>query len=153
YANGIHALDLLRFFGGEVEAVQAVHARYENDFPDCHTAMIRFAGGGQGRALVDYVAPGNHRFELRCIGARATSTPGLGRTVLSVVVQRGEALGPDADDVKYKAGFWKKDPAFRSGVREGRQPPFPAVSLADALGTMRMIDQICGLPASAAALR
>jgi hypothetical protein len=61
-------------------------------------------------------------------------------------------LEPDADDRRFKAGFWKQDGAFLAGVRAGRQPPFPSPSLADAHATMVLLDRLCGLPAVADAV-
>lgn len=146
-ANGIHALDLLRFFGGDViEVYPTAHARFEQDFPDAHTAVVRFANGAHGRALIDWMAPGSHRFELRGVGMRATSQPGFGATMLA---QRGEmevSLEPDADDRQFKPGFWKQISAFLESVRSGSSPSFPAASLADAHRTMVLIEQICQLP-------
>lgn len=146
-ANGIHALDLLRFFGGEVAEVHSpVQARFEQEFPDAHTAVVRFANGTHGRALMDWMAPGNHRFELRGVGVRATSQPGFGTTMLA---QRGEAevrLEPDADDHAFKPGFWKQDSAFLAGVRQGAVPQSPAATLSDAHRTMVLIEQISQLP-------
>lgn len=148
YANGIHALDLLRFFGGEVVAVHPYCQRVENDFPDCHSAVLQFASGAHGRALMDWVSPGGHRFDLRCVGASATSTPGFGAVVLAVRGQPEQRLEADEDDLRYKAGLWKQDSAFLTGVRAGQQPAFPAASLEDAHRTMLLIDQICQLPAA-----
>jgi predicted dehydrogenase len=147
YANGIHALDLLRFFGGEVEAVEARQARFENPFPDSFSAQLRFAGGAHGRAAVDWMAPGRHRFEVRGIGICATSLAVFGSTELAARGQEAIRLDPDEDDRRFKPGFWKQDSAFLAGVRAGRQPAWPAPSLADAHGTMLMIDAICGFPA------
>lgn len=145
-ANGIHALDLLRFFGGDVVEINpSIHERFEQDFPDAHTAVLRFANGAHGRALIDWMAPGSHRFELRGVGVRATSQPGFGATTLS---QRGEAdvrLEPDADDREFKPGFWKQASAFLQAVRLTKPPQFPAASLADAHQTMVLIEQICRL--------
>jgi predicted dehydrogenase len=146
YANGIHALDLLRFFGGEVTEVHAFRDAFEHDFPDCLTAHLRFASGGHGRAAVDWVAPGRHRFEVRAAGVCATSSPGFGAVTLTMRGRPEEGLEPDADDRRFKPGFWKETEAFLQGVRRGQQPPFPSASLADAHRTMVMIDQICGFP-------
>jgi myo-inositol 2-dehydrogenase/D-chiro-inositol 1-dehydrogenase len=148
YANGIHALDLLRFFGGEVTEVEAWRRQVENQFPDSHTARLRFADGADGRAAVDWMAPGRHRFEVRCVGATATSLRGFGSTEWAVRGQAVETIEPDEDDRRYKPGFWKQDAAFLRGVREGKQPAWPAPTLADAHGSMVMIDEICGLPAA-----
>ncbi|MBI3972603.1 MAG: Gfo/Idh/MocA family oxidoreductase [Chloroflexi bacterium] len=148
YANGIHALDLLRFFGGDVEEVQPFSATFENEFPDCHTAVLRFAGGAHGRALVDWISPGGHRFELRCVGARAASSPGFSFVSLNIRGQPERRFAPDDDDRRFKPGFWKQDSAFLAGVRQGHQPAFPAPSLDDAHRTMVMIDRIFQLPAA-----
>jgi predicted dehydrogenase len=151
YANGIHALDLLRFFGGEVTEVVSRQETVENPFPDSFSALLRFASGASGRALVDWMTPGRHRFEVRGVGARATSLGGLGSTELALRGREPEVLEPDEDDRRFKAGFWKQDGAFLAGVRAGRQPPFPSPSLADAHATMVLLDRICGLPAEAEA--
>lgn len=147
YANGIHALDLLRFFGGEVAEVEARRRRVENEFPDSYSAWLRFADGAEGRAAVDWMAPGRHRFEVRCVGATATSLRGFGSTEWAERGRPVETIEPDEDDQRYKAGFWKQDSAFLRGVREGKQPAWPAPTLADAHGSMVMIDTICGLAA------
>jgi predicted dehydrogenase len=149
YANGIHALDLLRFFGGEVTEVLSRQETVEGPFPDSFSALLRFASGASGRAAVDWMAPGRHRFEVRGVGARATSLGGLGSTELALRGREPEVLEPDADDRRFKAGFWKQDGAFLAGVRAGRQPPFPSPSLADAHATMVLLDRLCGLPAAA----
>lgn len=150
YANGIHALDLLRFFGGDIAAITAQQARLENPFPDSFSAQLRFAGGACGRAAVDWIAPGRHRFEVRSIGLRATSLDGFASVELAARGQPPEQLLPDEDDRRYKPGFWKQDSAFLAAVRAGRQPAWPAPSLADAHASMAMIDAICGFPAEVA---
>lgn len=147
YANGIHALDLLRFFGGEVTEVQAIRTTVKYDYPDSFSALLRFASGAQGRALVDWFAPAGHRYELRSLGARAASVAGFNGAVVSIGDQPDEHFALDADDQQYKAGFWKQATAFLAGARAGQQPPFPAASIEDAHRTMQMIDGICQLPA------
>jgi predicted dehydrogenase len=153
YANGIHALDLLRFFGGEVAEVDAERATVEdaarNGAPDSISARLRYVSGARGRAAVDWIGPGRHRFEVRSVGATATSRPSFGGTEWAVRGQPVEVIEPDEDDRRYKPGFWKQDAAFLEGVRRGRQPDWPSVTLADAHATMAMLDRICGLPATA----
>jgi hypothetical protein len=97
---------------------------------------------------IDWFAPSQHRYEVRTVGALAVSSFGLGRTILRVRGRPDEPLEPDDDDVRFKAGFWKQASAFLEGVRQGKQPPWPAAGLADAHQTMVMIDQICQLPAA-----
>ena len=145
YANGIHALDLLRFFGGDVTEVDARQTRFENPFPDCISAHLTFERGAHGRAAVDWISPGRHRFEVRSVGIRATSLAGFGSTEIAARGRDVERLDPDEDDQRFKPGFWKQDSAFLVAVRAGRPPAWPAPSLADAHASMVMIDSICGL--------
>ena len=150
YANGIHALDMLRYFGGDVADIHAIRSSHEYDYPDSFSAVLRFTSGAQGRALVDWFAPAAYRCELRTVGARATiasSGHGFNTVTVSVRHQPDEHFELDADDQQYKAGFWKQAKAFLAGARSGEQPPFPAASLADAHRTMQMIDGICQLSA------
>lgn len=146
YANGIHALDLLRYFGGDVASVTAFRTAHENPFPDALSAHLRFTSGAHGRAAVDWTTPGRHRFEVRAGGLRATSVAVFGSTEIAARGQEVEVIDPDEDDRRYKPGFWKQDSAFLAAVRSGRPPADPAPSLDDALATMRMLDEICGLP-------
>jgi phthalate 4,5-cis-dihydrodiol dehydrogenase len=150
YANGIHGLDLLRFFGGDVAEVESHAHTVENAFPDSFSAMIRFESGAAGRAAIDLFGPGEYRCEVHVVGATAIlEKPDWFGT--STLFQRGrpdESIIQDEDDHRYKQGFWKQDSAFLKGVRAGTQPPWPAPDLADAHQTMVLIDQICQLPAT-----
>lgn len=147
YANGIHALDLLRFFGGEIEEIHSIRAAFEKDYPDSFSAMLRFTSGAQGRALVDWFAPAGHRYELRTLAATATSDPGFDNVTVRVRNQPDERFELNEENRRYKAGFWPQASAFLGGARSGQQPPFPAASLSDAHRTMQMIDEICQLSA------
>ena len=143
-ANGIHALDLLRFFAGDVGHIAATHHLVEGPMPDCCTASIKFSGGAIGRALMDWFAPGGHRFEVRGTGTTLTGDAGYYSLTLQ---QRGAAqviIEADEIDRRYKAGFYRQDETFLECVRHGKPLPFPACDLDDAVKTMEMIDAIVG---------
>lgn len=142
-ANGIHALDLLRFFGGQVTEIKASCETVEGPMPDCYTANLRFEGGAAGRALMDWFAPGTHRVQVRSVGATFTSTIDHEAHIQYRGGHR-EQLELDELDRQYKPGFWRQDQTFLRWVRDGGVLPFPACSLADAVGTMEMIDSITG---------
>ena len=143
-ANGIHALDLLRFFGGEVAHIEAAHQVVEGPMPDCCTARVQFVDGAVGRGLMDWFAPGGHRFEVRGVGATLTSDSGYYTLILQ---RRGEepvAIEADEIDRRYKAGFYRQDETFVQCVLNGEPLPFPACTLDDAVKTMELIDAIAG---------
>jgi len=143
-ANGIHALDLLRFFGGDVAQVDATHHTVECPMPDSCTASIKFSGGAVGRALMDWFAPGGHRFEVR--GKGATLTGEAGYYSLTLQQREKEIVVIEADDFDrhYKAGFCRQDKTFVECVRQGKPLPFPACDLDDAVKTMELIDAVAG---------
>lgn len=143
-ANGIHALDLLRLFGGEVASVAARQQTVEGPMADGHRAWLEFESGATGSALVDWFAPGGHRFQVRGPGITATSSPGFETVTVERRGRPPETLEPDAADRRYKAGFYRQDRTFLDCVRQGRPFPFPACDLDDAARTMALIDRITG---------
>jgi predicted dehydrogenase len=145
YANGIHALDLLRFFGGDVAHVHAIQKQYDNPMPDSYSALIEFENGAVGRALMDWSAPGGHRVQARGRGITLTTLEKYEGILLQ---QRGKddvTLTFSESDNQYKPGFFAQDEYFLSCVRQKKSPEFPAVTLADALKTMKLIDAITGM--------
>ena len=144
YANGIHALDLLRFFGGEVARVRAIQRQYENPMPDSYSALIEFENGAVGRALMDWAAPGGHRVEARGLGITMTTDASYQRIVIQRRGQDPLTLSFSDTDNRYKPGFYAQDEYFLSCVRQSKAPEFPAVTLADSVKTMELIDAITG---------
>ncbi len=143
-ANGIHALDMLRFFGGDVSGVTVAHRTVEGPMFDCCSALLEFGNGAIGRALMDWFGPGGHRYEVRTEGATLTSTRNFNAATLRCRDLESEFLEPDDLDKRYKAGFFRQDRTFLECVRDGKALTFPACSLDDAVKTMEMIDEIAG---------
>ena len=142
-ANGIHSLDLLRLFGGDVADITAMHHTVEGPMPDCCSAILRFEKGASGRALMDWFASGSHHVEARSVGVTFTSTLGSSAT-LRWCGAPSETLEWDEIDRRYKAGFYRQDRTFLRCVRDGEAFPFPVCTLDDAVKTMEMIDVISG---------
>ena len=145
YANGIHALDLLRFFGGDVAHVQAIQKTYDNPMPDSYSAIVEFENGAVGRALMDWSAPGAHRVEVRGRGITLTTDTAYQRIVIQ---RRGEepvTLTFSEIDNQHKPGFYRQDEYFLSCVQQKKSPEFPAVTLGDSVKTMKLIDAITGM--------
>ncbi|MBM3457729.1 MAG: Gfo/Idh/MocA family oxidoreductase [Armatimonadetes bacterium] len=144
-ANGVHALDLLRFFGGECRVLHRLAARYENSWYDSHSALLAFENGAVGRAQVDWFSPGAHAYQVRALGAVAVAAPGFGSIAWMMRGAPAVEFTLAEVDRAYKAGFWAQAEAFLTGVRDGKQPEFPVPSLEDAWKSQLLIEQICGL--------
>lgn len=143
-ANGIHALDLLRFFAGDVATVYSEQHTVENTMPDCISATIEFENGARGRVAVDWFGPGDHRFEVRTTGATLSSNRGYGTVILQRRGSEPEEISLNALDCDYKAGFYRQDQTFLRSIIDDASFPNPACTLDDAVKTMELIDAICG---------
>ena len=155
YANSIHALDLLRFFGGDVTNVTPLRKQYVMPIPDCFSALLEFKSGAVGRAIADHFAPpgtgianNGHRYQVRTKNATLTSgsaeTPSLAGATL---VRRGHdpvEFGLVGLDRRLKPGFPGESRAFLRAVQAGEPVSFPSATLDDAVGTMQMLDAITG---------
>jgi predicted dehydrogenase len=143
-ANGIHALDQLRFFAGDVATVDAVHHTVEGPMPDCCTAILAFEQGAVGRALMDWFAPGGFRFDVRSVGATLSCVDSFNRLSFQRRDHDPELIELDELDQRYKAGFFRQDRTFLECVRDGKPLPFPACTLDDAVKTMELVDAVAG---------
>ncbi len=149
YANSIHALDLLRFFGGEVANVTPLRRRRALPNPDSFSALLEFESGAVGRAVADHFAPrgAGHRYEARTATAVLRSESGFDRVILERRGQAPVAFELTGLDRRLKPGFPGESQAFLRAVRRGEPAAFPSVTLDDAVGTMRMLDAITGAEA------
>ncbi len=146
YANSIHALDLLRYLGGEVANVTSLVRQRALPKPDSFSALLEYESGAVGRAIADHFGPKGtgHRYEARTASAVLTSVDGLASCMLD---RRGrdpirfELTGLDR---RLKPGFPGESLAFLRAVQTGEPVSFPAPTLDDAVRTMKMIDAITG---------
>jgi predicted dehydrogenase len=144
-ANGVHVLDLLRFFAGDVARVCALQRTFRASAPDVCAALLEFEGGAVGRAGMDFTGPGGHRFEVRAEGATLTSQDSyLQRLILQARGSEPLVLQPDELDRTLKPGLVRQDHLFLECVRTGTPLPFPASTLDDAVKTMELIDALAG---------
>jgi len=140
-ANGIHCIDLLRFFGGDVASVYAFSSAWKDRTPDSYGALIRFKNGAIGHYVSNWTSPG--RWEVTAYGfdMRVDLSP----LEEGKVTTRGGSVSPlrkDDIDVKFKPGFYAQDKYFVDHVRQSAPIERPAANLEDALGTMRLVEAI-----------
>lgn len=139
HANAIHVIDFLRCFGrGEVTAVRPIEP-WRPQSPGVVLAKIEFASGDLGLYEGIWNGPGpwaasvstpSRRWELRPLEQAAVQQAGERRLV---PVPRHEW------DDRFKPGF-RRQADEAAAAAQGR--PHSAVTLDDALATMRLIDEI-----------
>jgi virulence factor len=146
--DAVHAVDMLRWMGGEPAHVVGDVARQANGFDDRFNALIRFGSGGAGVLLANWAVGGRvHQFEMHAPGISAFLNPDDravilrdGKSELEVISTR-EAAG--SDEFRHYYGFAAEARHFVDCIREGRTP---SSSLADAARTMRLVNQIYAHP-------
>lgn len=146
--DAVHAVDLLRWMGGEPRYVVGDVARLANAFDDRFNALIRFESGAAGVLLANWVAGGRvHQFEMHGPGISAFVNPDDRALILRdgqkepEVLTTQEAAG--SGEFRHYYGFSAEARHFVDCIREGRQP---SSSLADAAKTMRLVNQIYAHP-------
>jgi predicted dehydrogenase len=144
FANGIHCIDLLRYFGGEVAEVKNVSTRWFEDQNDSFNALVQFENGASGHYISNWTTPGRWSVNLYGKDRKITLCPLERGTVLN---RDGEQydLPVDAVDQDYKPGIYAQARYFIDCVREHRQPAFPAADLDDAVKTMKLVELISGV--------
>lgn len=142
FANGIHSIDLLRFFGGDVKIVHSIANQLNEDQKNSFGALLEFENGAMGQYISHWTTPGSWNVTLYGIGKRIELNP-LERGV--VIDSTGRTiLEPDEVDVKFKPGLYAQARYFVDCVRDNRKPAFPAADLEDSVKTMELIAAIAG---------
>jgi len=144
HCDAIHAVDMLRWMGGNVERVASVTPAlgwtHENG---CH-AVVRFASGGTGVLMTDWVTGTRlHTFEMHGRGFSAFLNPDVEARVYDAQSPKGEtistfaAAGSEEFHVYY--GFFGESRHFIDCVKSGQQPQ---THFAEAAKSMKLVDQL-----------
>jgi len=144
YLDPIHAIDALRWLGGEVKRVHSVVRSVEGADPNTFAAVLEFDSGAVGLLNASWVAGARvHSFELHAVGASAfVDTNNQAR-----VFTRGqkEPLVLDAREVAGSEEFHR----YYGFLDENRHfidcivnDSLPKTHLADAVRTMELCDRI-----------
>jgi predicted dehydrogenase len=143
FANGIHCIDLLRYFGGDVDHISATSNRWDEQQDNSFDALIKFHGGTTGHYISHWISPGSWSVTLYGKGRRISLNP-LEKATLTEA-DRSEKLLPVANvDVEFKPGLYAQNRFFLDCVKEKRDITYPAADLVDAVKTMRLIEAIRG---------
>lgn len=141
YANSVHTIDLLRFFGGEVKNVHSItHRRFGEARGDQFASIMELESGAIGEYIAHWYSPGGWRVVLYGDGVTVEFKP-LEKGVWYDKTLEPHEIIPDAVDVQQKPGLVRQMEAFGRLVREGRQE-WPALDLMGAYKTMQLADRM-----------
>lgn len=132
YANSLHGIDLLTFFGG----AGARGTAWGRDLGgETYRWQMAFDGESEGGVRLHFASnwdvPGRWRLVVDAPGARMVSAP----LETALLLRRGHPpleLVPAEDDRRFKPGFHSQAASFLQVVREGRPIDWPACSLQEA---------------------
>jgi len=149
--DAIHAVDTLRWLGGEVLMLSSCVDRFFEDYPNAFNALMRFREGGVGLLICNWAAGKRvHTFEIHGYGISAFVDPDtFGAHIFKdneeapLTITAEQAAGSAARHRTY--GFFGENRHFIDCIREKRQPD---THLADAVKTMELVDRIyrCTFP-------
>jgi predicted dehydrogenase len=137
FANSLHTIDLLNFFGGDIEKINSLSSSLKESHGDQFSLSIKFKSGALGNYSSHWYSPG---------GWSATLY-GEGVTVIFKPLESGiwvdhnfkeNKIFPEKYDIDFKEGFFQQMQCFKSCI-ENKQLEWPGVSLKESLKTLRLI--------------
>ncbi len=143
YANSIHCIDLLRFFGGDVREVHALSGQWDEEQKNSFGALMRFENEAIGQYVSNWTSPGSWRVTLYGMGRRISLDP-LERGTITDDSGESVAVAVDEVDTRFKPGLYGQNRFFLDCVRDKRRVSYPAADLADAVKTMELVEAIGG---------
>jgi predicted dehydrogenase len=140
----IHAIDTLRWLGGEVDEILAVGGRFFSPYVDGVHALLRFRRGGVGVLLSDYHTTKVERLQIHAAGVlvELSGTEAPYREGRVCRGGRWEPLSPPPGDRTDADGFFDEDRHFVARVAAGRPVGPEGADLDDAGGTMALAEAI-----------
>jgi len=145
HCDAIHAVDTLRWMGGEVMAVTSHVSASAGPRDNRWLALVEFDSGATGVLLTNWASGTRvHTFELHAPGFSAFVNPDPGGE--AIVNRRGQpALRLSADEVAgnparhHVYGFYGESRHFIDCIKAGVQPE---TNFTDAAASMRLADEI-----------
>jgi predicted dehydrogenase len=140
YANSVHTIDLLRFFGGEVLDLKSITHKYLEPKGDQFAAVMELESGALGNYSAHWHSPGGWRVVLY----------GEGVTVEFKPLEAGRwtdrdfktyEIEPDDADKRFKPGFYRQMEAFYKLVQNDT-PEWPMLDLYGSYQTMLLAEKM-----------
>ncbi|MCM8807007.1 MAG: Gfo/Idh/MocA family oxidoreductase [Candidatus Omnitrophica bacterium] len=140
----IHAVDCLRWIGGEVKKVSSLIKKWYKNYENNFNAILEFESGATGLLVSNYIG-GKRIFsiELHAKGITAYVEPEKIATIFmngkeECISLKSEEIVGSTDFYKI-AGFYNENRHFIDCLKQKKQP---LTNLTDALKTMELIEKI-----------
>lgn len=140
FANSLHTIDLLRFFGDEVKNMKSISHSYIEKNGDQFAAVMEFDSGAIGHYISHWYSPGGWRVVLYGDGVTVKFEP-LEEGVWVDKDFKSHPIEPDRDDLDFKPGFFRQMKAFCDMVRSSEKT-WPFQDLEGSYQTMLLAEKI-----------
>lgn len=151
-ADVIHAVDALRFMGGEPEVVVSYTGNFYAEYPNSFNALIKFKNGCVGHLCSNYSSGGRvHRFEMHSRGIYALVNVPFEPEKQEAVVLKDDRPYGEAEiirnldlvmgcrDFHVIYGYLQENRHFIDCIKEDR---VPETNFEDAVKTMEFVEHI-----------
>lgn len=144
HCDAVHAVDTLRFMGGDVSRVVGSVKSLGMDYDVSFNALMEFENGGTGVLLTNWRTGGRvHQFEMHAKAISAFVNPDFEAVIHregELFVQRLDPKEVAGSEENYKYyGFYGENRHFIDCVKAGTEPES---SFRDAVKTMELVDKI-----------
>jgi len=145
YANIIHSLDLIRFWGGDALFVNAIKKETNEPFTNSYIANIVMENDIFAQYTAHFSSPGRWCIDIYLRERRISFT---GHESAIVTDRSGETYPLDIDgfDLECKPGFYHQASYFLEEAQSNRAEKFKGFDLWDAVKTMELIREIDEAP-------
>ena len=144
FANSIHGLDLLIFFGGILRNAEVWGRNLDPSGRRLRWQMSLHGVTDRGVRTSfesNWDVPGRWRLVVDAADMRMISAP-LETAVLFTRGCAPETLEPSPEDQQFKPGFWGQALAFLELIRERKVPTWPAASLEEVSASMQLAEML-----------
>ena len=143
-SDAVHAVDLLRFMGGEVKTMASVVSAYGQERPNAFNAVMRFQSGATGILSTNWMTGARYLgAEMHAPGASAYIETEVAMTFYDGKKEKRteyDAAKVAESDVRHHVGgYFGEDRDFIDAIKAGRPAACP---LSDAVKTMALVDRI-----------
>jgi len=139
FANATHTIDLLHFFGGDIESISANAGRWQEARGDQFSATLKFRNKAVGTYLANWLSPGGWRVVLYGDGVTVEFKP-LETCTWTDREYKTHQIAPDSQDETFKPGFYDQLDRFIRLVTD--ESPTGHMDLRQSLKTMELAETI-----------
>ncbi|MFH0964268.1 MAG: Gfo/Idh/MocA family oxidoreductase [Planctomycetota bacterium] len=143
-SDAIHAVDVLRWIGGEVRTIASAVSSFDDGQPNSWNAVVRFESGAAGILSTNWMTGRRYLgMELHAAGASAY----VETEVKMSVYEDNDLAGKQYDavevakssEIRFVGGYYQENRHFIDCVKAGRMP---MTNLDDAAKSMALADRI-----------